>query len=73
MRIAWFLREHRVVAGVILFDLVIVVVLIVMMIVKAGKAATVDILTVPSIAKVKIGSGGGILVERIKSIQVTMM
>ena len=57
MRIAWFFREHKVVTGVILFDLLIIVVMIVMMVMKAGKTATVDIMTVPSIAKVKIGGG----------------
>ena len=55
MRIAWFFKEHRIVAGVVIFDLLILLVLGVMMIMKAGKTATVDILTVPSIAKVKIG------------------
>ena len=53
----WFLREHRIVAGVILFDLIIVIVILIMMIVKAGKTAMVDILTVPSVAKVRIGGG----------------
>lgn len=57
MRIAWFFKEHKVVTGVILVDLLILVVLVVMMIMKAGKTATVDIMTVPSIAKVKIGGG----------------
>ena len=54
MRIVGFLREHRIVAGVVLVNLAIVIVILVMMIMKAGRTATVDILTVPSVAKVKI-------------------
>lgn len=57
MRMIDFLKMHRVMAGVIIFDLVIVVVLIVMMLVKAGRTATVDIMTVPAIARVRIGGG----------------
>ena len=57
MRIAWFFREHKIVTGVILFDLLIIVVMIVMMVMKAGKTATVDIMTVPVVARVRIGGG----------------
>lgn len=57
MRIAWFFREHKIVTGVILFDLLIIVVMIVMMVMKAGKTATVDIMTVPAVARVRIGGG----------------
>lgn len=57
MRIADFVERHPVVCGVVLVDFLIIVVMVVMGINKATRTATVDILTVPSTAKVRIDGG----------------
>ena len=54
MRVVQFFRMHKVVAGVVFVDLIIVIVLVALAIIKGMKTATVDILVAPSVATVEI-------------------
>lgn len=57
MRVMQFVKMHKVISAVVLVDVILVLATVAAGVAKASKNSTLDVLVVPEIAKVSIGSG----------------